>query len=195
MVLNRFIHACIPGIWTAIDHVVCGCLNPSIRGTGGEHRTGGRSPENPGGGGCLGAAAPKQAATPAEAAQAKDTQQVEGGINPFPPLSHNRLLPHMYFYGVAWRGVWLSGSRVTVSGPLGESRLPDPLRPLSPARATLASGHGFRAGCPGHGYRATAQVSGTGLTGLRPRRHHTPAPRLPGASLCMGTVSAPCIGV
>ncbi len=89
--------------------------------------------------------------------------------------------------------VWCSGGGSLALGIAGHGSR-TPLRPLSPAWATLASGHGFRAGCPGHGYRATAQVSGTGLAGLRPRRHHTPAPRLPGASLCMGTVSALCMG-
>ena len=48
IVLNRFIDACMLGLWTATDHVVCGCLNPSIRGMGGDNRTGGRSPEKPG---------------------------------------------------------------------------------------------------------------------------------------------------
>ena len=64
--LNRFIHACIPGIWTATDHVACGCLNPSLRGTGDDNRTGGRSPEKTRGRRLFKSSSPKQAATPAE---------------------------------------------------------------------------------------------------------------------------------
>ena len=124
MVLNRFIDACI---WTATDHVVCGCLNPSLRGTGGEHRTGGRSPKKPRGGGCLRAVAPNRLQLPRRTHRPQRHTTGRGWHKPPLPL---RALTGPY----PFKMLWGSGGRGLVQGP-GPTGYPGPLRPPSPARS------------------------------------------------------------